>query len=94
MFHALAYPKVRGLVDESVHRELWFEDIVLLADMMTGSHKLSGVCTDADHDKYLAAALEGRAAFVVTDDTDFLAVKEYEDVRIVMPRGFLDLLEA
>lgn len=42
-------------------------------------------------DKYLAAAVEGRAAFVVTGDPDLLDMEEYDSVRIVSPRQFLDL---
>ena len=42
--------------------------------------------------KYLAAAVEGRAAFVVTGDPHLLAVGQYAGVRIVSPRAFLDFL--
>jgi len=40
------------------------------------------------------AALAGRASFVVTGDPHLLTVGEYEGVRIVTPRVFLDLLRA
>jgi predicted nucleic acid-binding protein len=50
------------------------------------------VCADPDDDKYVAAAIEGRAAFVVTGDRQFLSVAEYYGVRFVSPRTFLDLL--
>jgi uncharacterized protein len=54
--------------------------------------RLHGVSDDPDDDKYLAAAVEGRAAFVVTGDPDLLAGKEHAGVRIVSPREFLDVL--
>ena len=38
------------------------------------------------------AAVEGRAAFLVTGDPHLLAVTEYEGVRIMNPRAFLELL--
>ncbi len=47
---------------------MWFEDIALLSDVVAGRLHLSGVCQDTDDDKHLAAALEGRAACVVTGD--------------------------
>jgi uncharacterized protein len=50
------------------------------------------VSTDRDDDKYIAAAIEGRARFVVADDSDLLDLKEYEAIRIVSPRAFLDFL--
>lgn len=92
VLRALAYPKVRRLIRGTVAPELWFEDVLVLADLVTGAGNLSGVCADPDDDKYLAAALEGRAAFVVTGDLRFLALAEHEGVRVVSPRAFLDLL--
>ena len=91
VLRALSYPKVRKLLRD-VDGQLWFEDIVVLADLVVGARQLSGVCEDPDDDKYVAAALEGRAACVVTGDHAFLALKEYVGGAIVTPRSFLDLL--
>jgi len=52
------------------------------------------VCKDTDDDKYLAAAVEGRAAFVVTGDRDLPQVREYRGVRVIDPRRFLSVLGA
>jgi uncharacterized protein len=92
VLRALAYPKVRKAVRGDVDPALWFEDIVVLADFVTGEGALPGVCEDPDDDKYIAAALGGRASFVVSGDRDLLALKEHEGVRIVTPREFLGLL--
>ncbi len=89
---ALAYPKVRKYIRRTVDPELWFEDIVLLAELVAGDHARSGASADPDDDKYLAAALEGRATLVVTGDPNVLALGEYEGIRIVSPRVFLGLL--
>ena len=90
MLRALGYRKVRKLL-RGTDAQLWFEDIVVLADVVT-DRQLSGVCEDPDDDKYLAAALEGRASHVVTGDRRFLALGEHVGVEIVTPRAFLDLL--
>jgi predicted nucleic acid-binding protein len=87
---ALGYPKVRKFLRDA-DAQLWFEDIVVLADVVADT-QLSGICEDPDDDKYLAAALEGRASHVVTGDRRFLAVGEHAGVEIVTPRAFLDLL--
>jgi putative PIN family toxin of toxin-antitoxin system len=89
---ALAYPKVRQYIRRTVDPELWFEDIVLLAELVAGDYAMSGASADPDDDKYLAAALEGRATLVVTGDPDLLAPGEYQGIRIVSPRVFLRLL--
>jgi putative PIN family toxin of toxin-antitoxin system len=91
---AFAYTKVRKYIRRTVDPELWFEDIVLLAELVVGDYAMSGASADPDDDKYLAAALEGRATLVVTGDPDLLALGEHQGVRIVSPRVFLGLLGA
>jgi uncharacterized protein len=92
VLRALAYPKVRKYVRPGLDPELWFEDIVVLSHLMSGERELKGVSKDPDDDKYIAAAMEGRAGFVVAGDSDLLDVKEYEGIRIISPRAFLDLI--
>jgi hypothetical protein len=89
---ALAYPKVRKHLRAGVDANLWFEDIIVLAHLVADVDELAAVSVDADDDKYLAAAIEGRATLVVSGDPDLLTIKEHEGVRIVTPRAFLDLL--
>jgi uncharacterized protein len=91
VLRALAYPKVRKLL-RGADAQLWFEDIVVLADVVSDAQQLSSVCEDPDDDKYVAAALEGRAACIVTGDQAFLAVREHAGVEIATPRAFLDRL--
>jgi putative PIN family toxin of toxin-antitoxin system len=89
---ALAYPKIRKATRTKVAPDLWFEDIVVLGQFVTGSDDIAPVSDDPDDDKYIAAAIEGRASFVVSGDADLLKIAEHEGVRIVNPRAFLDLL--
>lgn len=89
---ALAYPKVRKHIRANVDANLWFEDVVVLAHLVADADDAPAVSVDADDDKYLAAAIEGRATLVVSGDPDLLAIKEHQGVRIVTPRVFLDLL--
>jgi uncharacterized protein len=92
VLRALGYRKVRRLL-RGADAQLWLEDLFILADVVA-DRELSGICDDPDDDKYLAAALEGRASHVVTGDRRFLAVGERAGVAIVTPRAFLDLLGA
>lgn len=90
---ALAYPKLQKYLRADIDATKWFERVVVLADLVAGEYEVQGVSSDPDDDKYLAAAMEGRATFVVTGDPDLLNVKEHEGVRIVSPRQFLDALD-
>ena len=89
---ALTYPKVRKYIHARVNPELWFEDVILLAQFVASDDDLQGVSADPDDDKYFGAAVEGNATLIVTGDPDLLAVKEYQGVRVVTPRALLDLL--
>ena len=92
VLQALAYPKVRKNGRTKAEPDLWFEDIVVLAQFVGGHYEISGVSKDPDDDKYIAAAVEGRAALIVSGDPDLLELTEHEGVRITTPRAFLDLL--
>lgn len=93
VIETLADPKVQRYLRANIDAPAWFETIVVLADVLAGEHGIPAVSRDPDDDKYLAAAVEGRATFVVTGDPDLLDVREYEGVRIVSPRQFLEVLE-
>lgn len=92
VLRALNYPKVRKYIRPGLNPELWFEDIVVLSEFVAGDHEVAGVSKDADDDKYLAAAIEGRAGFLVAGDSDLLDLKDYAGVRVLSPRSFLDLV--
>jgi putative PIN family toxin of toxin-antitoxin system len=92
VLHSLAYPKVLKAARSRTKPELWFEDILILADMTPGEHRVAGISADSDDDKCIAAAIAGRAAFVVSGDPDLLEIGEHQGVRFLTPRTFLDLL--
>ena len=94
VLRALTYPKIRKYIRIGLDPELWFEDIVVLSHLVAEAYDFDGASKDPDDDKYIAAAIEGRAGYVVAGDSDLLDLKEYDGIRIVSPRVFLDLLVA
>ena len=73
--------------------QLWVTALGLVADVVEETRSVSAVVADPDDNKYLAAALEGRADVVVSGDKHLLDLGEYEGVRIVTPRVFLTMLK-
>lgn len=51
------------------------------------------VCRDPTDDKYLAAAVEGKADYIITGDKDLLSLGKYQDIAIVAPAEFLMVLQ-
>ena len=54
-----------------------------------GNLSLSVVERDPDDDKFVVAAVEGRAQFIVSGDQDLLSLNRYESTRILTPAEFL-----
>ena len=63
------------------------------AEIVTPAHLRERVCRDSDDDIVLATALAGKAHVIVTGDNDLLVLRQFRDVRILLPRQFLELLD-
>jgi uncharacterized protein len=64
-----------------------------LADPVESKLEVQVEVRDPDDVVFLVAAIEGRAACIVTGDGDLLTLGEHEGIVIVTPRAFLDLLD-
>lgn len=51
---------------------------------------LPGVCRDPDDDKFIACAIAGGAAVIVSGDKDLLAIPGDIGVEVLTPREFLN----
>ena len=51
------------------------------------------VCRDEDDDEVLTTALAGRADVILTGDKDLLILKEFQEIKILSPRQFVELLD-
>jgi putative PIN family toxin of toxin-antitoxin system len=89
----LFYPRLRKELPESdVDILMRVAALAILADLADGDLIVKTVKADPDDDKYLSAALLGRADVLVSGDHHLLDLKEYQGVRILKPRAFLELL--
>ncbi len=55
---------------------------------------VSGVGEDEEDDLVLATAVAGNADFLVTGDKHMQGLSRHQNVRILTPRQFLDVLES
>ena len=52
------------------------------------------ICRDVDDNKVIEAAVAGNANYVVTGDDDLLSLKQFENIRFVQPKEFLEIIDA
>lgn len=90
---AFGYPKLKRYFVTGVVPAQWFDDIVARALVMAGDRPTTPYSRDPADDKYVAAALEGAAEYIVTGDDDLLALGACEGVAIVRPAVFLSILD-
>ena len=67
--------------------------LMTYAEMTTGLPDLRAVPDDPKDDSIIATAIAAKADYLVTGDrAHLLPIGQYEDIQIVSPRGFLDIL--
>lgn len=88
----LSYAKVRdryGIGDDEI--ESLRTDLNRLGTVVTPTMTLN-VVADRSDNRYLECAVEGRAAYVVSGDADLLDLGQYQEIRIMTPANFLEVL--
>lgn len=72
--------------------EEWIAYVKTFARIVPATTMASGVCRDPDDDKFLDAALSGGAEYVVSGDHDLQVLGEYQNVQVLSPREFAEVL--
>ena len=75
-----------GIADQTVEALL---ALIALRGELVKPEVTVRICRDPHDDMFIAAALAGRAEYVVTGDEDLLTLKRREGIRFVTPRQFL-----
>ncbi|HET7876938.1 MAG TPA: putative toxin-antitoxin system toxin component, PIN family [Methylomirabilota bacterium] len=83
------FRKFRWMTEEEVSELL--QTLAASSVVVSGRVKIKA-SRDPDDDKFLAAATEAEARFVVTGDRDLLDLKNYRGARIIRPLPFLKII--
>ena len=54
--------------------------------------KIENISRDIDDNKILKCAIEGKVDFIITGDNDLLGLKEYQTVKIVSSKEYLEIV--
>lgn len=58
------------------------------------NRRIEAIKEDPSDNKFLECAIESRADYIVSGDKDLINLKEFEGIKIVTAREFLDILKA
>ncbi len=64
--------------------------LAVAAELIEAPALPAAVSRDSDDDKFLACALFGRAAAVVSGDDDLLSLGSWQGIKMLSPREFVD----
>ena len=91
--HVLTYPRIAG------HLQLGDAELAAIlaallsrAKVTLGQLRLPGATRDSKDDAVVACAVEGKADYIVSGDQDLLALGEYESIRVMTPRQFVEII--
>jgi putative PIN family toxin of toxin-antitoxin system len=89
----LRYPKIarrHRWSEAEIHA--FMEGLEALAILTPGRLHLNVVAADPSDNRYLECAIEGEADYLVTGDRHLLDLGVYQEVEILPPREFVELL--
>ena len=72
--------------------KLYIDSIEEIANKIDVKKLLKTVSRDQDDDKYIECAISGDVNFIISGDIHLLEIKEYENVKIMKAKEFLDIV--
>lgn len=81
----------KGVSIERIERLLTL--ISQQAIMITAKEELSIIKDDPDDNKFLECAVSGKADYIVSGDKHLINLREYEGIKILTPKEFLEEME-
>ena len=69
------------------------ERVIITSMIVIPKRKITAVKDDPDDDKIIECAVEGKVNYIITQDNHLLKLKDFEGIRIVTPKEFLDILK-
>lgn len=70
----------------------WLDYVRTFARQVPPAGVPAGVCRDPKDDQFLDAALSGSARYIVSGDKDLQALDTYQQVKVLSPREFVELM--
>ena len=90
----LLYPKLRKRHRRTPKKiDDFLKKTVRVSIITSGKMKVEAIKDDPEDNKYLAAAAEGKADFIISGDHHLIELGVFQGIRILSPSMFLKLME-
>jgi putative PIN family toxin of toxin-antitoxin system len=90
----LLYPKLRKHHRQTVKEiDDFLERTIHISRIASGKMKVDEIKDDPEDNKYLAAAVDGEADFIISGDHHLKNLRIYQGIRILDPSAFLKLMQ-
>ncbi|MBI3622914.1 putative toxin-antitoxin system toxin component, PIN family [Candidatus Pacearchaeota archaeon] len=71
-----------------------WENVILENSLLVEpEEKIEIVKDDKDDNKFIEAAVTGKANYIITQDNHLLKIKEFKGIKILTPKEFLDIVK-
>lgn len=71
---------------------LWLSILLWKAELVEPEERVDVIKDDPDDNKFIEAAIEGNADYIVSQDKHLLNIKEYQGIKIILPEEFVKIL--
>ncbi len=88
----LNYEEIRKKVRDHDECVQAIQKLLQLGVIVNPKEKFNIIKEDPDDDKFLDAAVEGNAKYIISRDKHLLKLKEFNGIKIVKPEQFLEQL--
>ena len=93
ILRVLSYPKIAKRLSLSAEELTSFIDrLATVAIMTPGTLVVVAIVDDPSGNKYLVCAVEGKADYIISGDHHLLDLRVFQQIRILDPGSFLELL--
>lgn len=90
----LSYEEIQSKIkSKNLEMKMTAEHLINISKIVEPSEIIDVVKEDPDDNKFIEAAMEGKADYIITQDNHLLKLKKYKNIKIITPKDFLELFK-
>ena len=70
----------------------WISILSMKSSIVEPEERVEIVKEDKDDNKFIEAAISGKADYIISQDNHLLKIKEFRGIKILTPKEFLDIV--